>query len=256
MKLTLLLAGLLWCAASPRLAYSQTYQPKGDYAFLSNKRFFHYVHDDKPLQAEELKDLPLTQRVIPVKPAAPHPIEVAESERAYADGRFAEAAEAVATVAALRPADPTVLDCYARALYRQEATRSQSYPVYQRLIALLSSYGQEGPEVVSMYTPFLEAYFKLATLQLDHAQWAAASYNLSRAAASMQSMQDGASANKLMRQQILQYQTECFSHLGNAQLCRYFGQRTLQVFPENRYVAQFLSALPASGSKKQSAPRR
>jgi hypothetical protein len=169
MKSTLWFGWLLAYALWPSLAFAQTYQPKGDYAFLTSKRIFHFVNDDKPLQAEELKDLPLTQRVVPVKPAAPQPIEVAESERAYADGRFADAAKAVAKVAALRLADPSVLHCYARALYRQEATRDQSYPVYQRLIALLNSYGQEGPEVVSMYTPFLEAYFKLATLQLDHA---------------------------------------------------------------------------------------
>ncbi|GAB2854347.1 hypothetical protein [Hymenobacter ruber] len=255
MKSTLLTACLLWCAVSSHRAFSQVYQPKDDCAFLSSKRFFHFVGDAKPLQAEELKDLPLTQRVAPVKPAVAHPIEVAESERAYADGRLADAVEAVAKVAALNPPDPQVLNCYARALYRQEATRNQSYPVYQRLIRLLDSYGQEGPEVVSMYIPFLEAYFKLATLQLDHAQWAAASYNLSRAAAAIQSMQNAAADNRLMREQILQYQTECFSHLHNVPLCRYFGQRTLQSYPNNQYVLSYLPALPKS-SHKAPASRR
>ncbi|MBH8570609.1 hypothetical protein KB206_17080 [Microvirga sp. STS02] len=254
MKSTLLLACLFWLVVSPQLGFSQTYRPNNDCAFLTSKRIFHYVNDDLPLQAAELKDLPLTQRFVPVKPAAFHPIEVAESERAYADGRFADAVAAVAQVATLRPADPTVLHCYARALYRQEETRNQSYPVYQRLIALLNGYGQEGPEVVSIYTLFLEAYFKLATLQLDHAQWAAASYNLSRAAAVMQSLDGVASENRLMREQILQYQTECFAHLGNAPLCRYFGRRTLQAFPENQYVLEYLARLPTP--KKSPTPRR
>ncbi|MGY3091145.1 hypothetical protein ACVWYF_004211 [Hymenobacter sp. UYAg731] len=244
MKSTLLIACLLWCAVSPHLVFSQVYKPKDDYAFLSSKRFFHFVGDAKPLHAEELKDLPLAQRVVTVKPAVAHPIEVAESERAYADGRFADAVEAVAKAAALNPPHPQVLNCYARALYRQETIRNQSYPVYQRLITLLNSYGQEGPEVVSTYILFLEAYFKLATIQLDHAQWAAASYNLSRAAAAMQSMQNAAADNRLMREQILQYQTECFSHLHNAQLCRYFGQRTLQSYPNNQYVLSYLAELP------------
>jgi hypothetical protein len=72
----------------------------------------------------------------------------------------------------------------------------------------------------------------------------------------MQSFQDAASENGLMREQILQYQTECFSHLGNAPLCRYFGQRTLQAFPENQYVTQYLAKLPPPVPKKPSAPRR
>lgn len=255
MKLTGWTTCLLLSLVLPHAALSQVYQSKEDYAFSNSKRIFHFIGDANPLSAEELKDLPLTQRIISVKPAAPHPFEVAESERAYNDGRLADAAEAVAKAAILNPPDPRVLNCYARALYRHKATRSRSYPVYQQLIALLNSYGQEGPEVVSMYVPFLEAYFKLATLQLDHEQWAAASYNLSRAAAAMQSMPDAAAENLLLREQILQYQTECFSHLHNVQLCRYFGQRTLQSYPKNRYVLSYLAELP-NPSRKTPAYRR
>ena len=244
----------------PRLGCAQAYQPKDDYAFLNSKRVFHFVGDAKPLQGEELRDLPVSQRHVPPIPAAPHPIEVAESERAYADGRLADAVEAVAEVAAFHPADPNVLDCYARALCRDKATRSQSYPVYQRLVALLDRYGQEGPEVVSMYIPFMESYFKLATLQLDRAQWAAASYNLSRAAAALQSVPESASANKLLREQILQYQTECFFNLHNVALCRYFGKRTLAFYPANQYVSGYLAKLPKPAHKeptrKTSASRR
>lgn len=256
MKTTPHFAGLLLCVVWPSFAFAQKYQPKDDYAFLSSKRVFHFVGDDRPLQAAELKDLPSTQRRIFVRPAAPHPIEVAESNRAYADGRFSDAANAVAKAAVLNPPDPNVLNCYARALYHEEGTRSQSYPVYRRLITLLDGYGQEGPEVVSTYTPFLEAYFKWATLELDNAQWAAASYNLSRAAAALQSMPDAASENSLLREQILQYQTECFSHLHNAALCWYFGLRTLKFYPNNQYVPSYLAALPQPGHKTPAQPRR
>lgn len=228
----------------------------GDHAFLNNKHGFHYVSDDQPLTAAELTDLPNSQPIRPVEPAAPHPIEVAESERAYTDGRLTDAAAAVATVAALEPADPNVLNCYARALYRDENTRDQSYPVYQRLIALLDLYGQEGPEVVSVYLPFLEAYFKLATLQLDQGQWVAASYNLSRAAAALESMPEAAASNNPLREQILQYQTECFAALHNPRLCRYFGERTLQFYPNNQYVRSYLAALPKPTRKAPASPRR
>jgi hypothetical protein len=40
----------------------------------------------------------------------------------------------------------------------------------------------------TVYFPFSEAYFKLATLQLDGQQWAAACYTLPRAAAALQSV--------------------------------------------------------------------
>lgn len=195
------------------------------------------------MRGGDLEGLP-EAHPIAVIPAAPHPKEVAESERAYVAGHLAEAANAVATLAHQQPADPTVLNCYARALYRDEATRSQSYPVYQKLIALLDRYGHEGPTVVSVYSQFAEAYIKLATLQLDAKQWAAASYNLSRAASVMETVGDLQTDNAGLREQILQYQTECFANLHNTKLCRYFGQRTLRFFPKNQYVRPYLAALP------------
>lgn len=158
----------------------------------------------------------------------------------------------MAEAARLTPPDPNVLHCYARALYRNDETRAASYPVYRRSITLLDAYGRDNAHAVAVYLPFFEAYFKLATLQLDMQQWAAASYNLSWAAAALQSMPDAQADNTLLREQILQYQTECFAHLRQPALCRYFGQRTLRLFPRNRYVRPYLVALP----KQKLAPRR
>lgn len=229
---------------SSNLAYSQpTYAPNGDHAYLSSKHIFNYVHDDQPMRGGDLEGLPETHPVA-VVPAARHPSAVAESEWAYAAGHLADAANTVASLARQQPADPTVLSCYARALYRTEATRSQSYPVYQKLVALLDRYGHEGPTVVSVYSQFFEAYFKLATLQLDAEQWAAASYNLSRAASAMEALREVQADNAGLREQILQYQTECFANLHDVKLCRYFGQRTLRFFPKNHYVKRYLAALP------------
>jgi hypothetical protein len=236
----LLVAGL---ATSP--ARAQTYRPKDDCAFLSTKHNFHYVGDDQPLSDADFdgEPEPLPKQA-PLAVASPHPIEVAESARAYVDGNYEEAAALVADAAKLTPADPSVLNCYARALYRNPDTREQSYPVYQRLVALLDAYGREDARTVTVYLPFLEAYFKLATLQLDAQQWAAASYNLSRAAAALQSVPAVAADNAGLREQVLQYQTECFANLRRPELCWYFGQRTLRFFPGNRYVKSYLAALP------------
>lgn len=226
-----------------RQSHAQQYVLQDDCAIaaIKGKRTFNLVHDDRPVSAADM-DLPASQYTPPT-PALPHPVEVAESARAYSDGHYADAASLVEDAAKLEPADPTVLDCYARALYRGPGTRAKSYPVYQRLIRLLDVYGHENSATVAIYTPFLEAYFKLATLQLDNAQWAAASYNLSRASLAMQAVPS--LANPGMREQILQYQTECFAHLGNAYACRYFARRTLRFFPHNQYVKPYLAALAA-----------
>jgi hypothetical protein len=215
----------------------------GDCAFVTTKQNFHYVGDDQPLRDADFDGVSVPKQAALVI-ATPHPVEVAESERAYTDGKYAEAAALVADAARLTPADPNVLHCYARALYRTPNTREQSYPVYQRLIALLDTYGRENPRAVTIYLLFFEAYFKLATLQLDRQQWAVASYNLSRATAALQSLQAVQAENVRLREQLLQYQTECFANLRQPTLCRYFGQRTLHFFPANRYVTTYLAALP------------
>lgn len=244
---------LLLTLALPGLGCAQSYQAKDDTAFPAAKHNFHYVGDDRPLSDADFSgttlagapaSVPPPNQQPPLAMAEPHPIEVAESERAYTDGKLDYAASVLAEVAKLEPADPTVLYHYARALYRNEATREQSYPVYQRLIALLDAYGRENEHTVTVYLLFLEAYFKLATLQLDAQQWAGASYNLSRAAAALQTLPEAATQNAPLREQILQYQTECFANLHNPKLCRYFGQRTLRFFPKNHYVKQYLAALP------------
>lgn len=250
MKEMLLLGWLLLAGLPARTGYAQTYRPKDDCAFTATKQNFHYVGDDQPLSDADFGGVVVPKQA-PLIVATPHSIEVAEAERAYTDGKYAEAAALVADAAKLTPADPNVLYCYARALYRNPDTRELSYPIYQRLIALLDNYGREDARTVTIYLPFLEAYFKLATLQLDAQQWAAASYNLSRTAAALQTMPDAATGNAPLREQILQYQTECFANLRRPELCRYFGQRTLRFFPANRYVSPYLAALPRPKSARR-----
>jgi hypothetical protein len=252
MKKMLLCGLLLVVGLTTRPGYAQTYRPKDDCAFVTTKHNFHYVGDDQPLRDADLDGVPApVPKRVPLAVASPHPIEVAESERAYTDGHYEEAAALVADAAKLTPADPNVLYCYARALYRNPDTREQSYPVYQRLVAVLDAYGREDAHTVTVYMPFLEAYFKLATLQLDAQQWAAASYNLSRAAAALQTTPEAAAENAGLREQILQYQTECFANLQQTELCRYFGQRTLRFFPANQYVKPYLAALPRPKPKRR-----
>jgi len=243
MKARLFLAFSLLTLAVSMTAWGQkpAYNIQGDWVFRMGKRQFNSVGDNQPVQDADL-DLKTSRSVSPF-PAPPHPAQVAASWQAYQAGNFPLAITLVDSLAHQEPADPPVLDAYPRALYRNPGTRAQSYPVYQRLIRLLDAYGREDPETTSIYLLFFESYFKLGTLQLDAEQWSDASYNLSRAAFALGSVGSARVDNPGMIEQILQYQTECFAHLNQPELCRYFGQRTLRLFPRNQYVKPYLAAL-------------
>ena len=248
---TLTLLGLLPLLASWPTQSQAQYRLKDDTVFPVAKRYFNIVGDDQPVRDADLDIQAPTDRPA-LRPALPHPTEVAQSDQEYNAGHYAEAAAVLATAAAAQPADPQVLNAYARALYRDQETRASSAPVYRRLVQLLDVYGRENDTTTVVYLPFAEAYYKLATLQMDENQWAAAAYNLSRtlmALRAVPSLQSPA-----MYEQLYQYQTECFAELGNAKLSRYYGQRTLKLFPRNQYVRPYLARLPAEkprGSKSR-----
>jgi tetratricopeptide (TPR) repeat protein len=241
---------VLTLALWPNLGQAQHYKLNKDCAFPAAKRFFNVVADDEPVRDADLDLEPIAHPIAPKVPTA-HSIEIAESERAYNDGRLAEAAALLAPFINEQPVNPNVLHHYSRALYRNPATRDKSYATYQRLIRLLDKYGRENPTTTVVYIPFAESYYKLGTLQMDRRQWDVAAYNISRSLLAIQAVPTLGSPES--QEQALQYQTECFFHIGNAKICRYFGDRTLRLFPSNRYVQQYLAQLPPLG---KTAPKR
>lgn len=219
-----------------------------DSAFPSGKRFFNVVGDSQPVTNADLERPRGKQPKIQLPP--PHPAEIAESERDYAAGHFAEAAAHLKPLVAPKLVAPEVLYQYARVLYRVPGAKPQSFAAYQRLIALLDAYGREDGATCVVYIPFVESYFKLATMQMDNAQWQLAAYNLSRFLYALNAVPSLKTDD--IYEQALQYQTECFAELGNAVLCRHYGKRTLKLFPQNKYVGQYLarlSPLPSSKTK-------
>ena len=229
---------LLWLL--PHLSSAQWKLAGRDCAFPAGKQYFNTIADGWPVTDADL-DKPSKKGPRFVKPPA-HAAELAASEQAYIEGRFAEAAALLKPFITPGPVAPSVLSQNARSLYRVENAKPQSYVAYQRLIAMLDAYGREDAATVSIYLPFSEAYYKLATMQMDNAKWEQAAYNFSRFLCTLEAVP--AWKTNEIYESALQYQTECFAELGNTALCRYYGQLTLKYFPQNQYVRPYLAHLP------------
>ena len=231
----------------PKTGWAQWRLTSADCAFPVTKRHFNCVADDRPVVDADL-DLGKTARAKIALPK-PHPADLAASEAAYAAGRFAEAAAQLEPLVSQDLVDPTLLNQYARSLYKIPALKVRSYVAYQRLITLLDTYGREDVSTCVVYLLFCESYYKLGTLQMDNGQWRLAAYNISRLLLALNSVRTW--KTPVIYEQALQYQTECFSELGDAKMCRHFGQLTLKDFPKNQYVRPYLARLPKPVTPKR-----
>ena len=167
--------------------------------------------------------------------------DLAASEAAYDAGDFRKAAALLREAVQKESDNPFVLNAYARALYQVNATKSQSYTAYQALFRLQQAQYKGGISELPVDHWFLESYWKFGTLCLDKAQWEAAVLAIERFLASGHPL---AEENPLLLEQALGYLTEAFYQLHRWDLCRYYGQRTQQLFPANQYVKPYLVALP------------
>lgn len=172
--------------------------------------------------------------------------ELAKSETAYEAGRFAEAANFLAEAVGREPANPFLLNAYARALYQVNETKPKSYAAYQALFrAQRSEYTPEAAELV-VDCWFTEAYWKYGTLCLDNGEWTQAVASIEQFLAGYDRL---SMSNSLLLEQALGYLTEAFFQLHKPELCRYYGRRTLQLYPANQYVGRYLAALPKPAVK-------
>ncbi len=175
--------------------------------------------------------------------------DLAASEAAYDAGRFSEAAGLLREAIAKEPDNAFLLNAYARALYQIQETKPQSYTAYLALFRLLDAQYKSAPTELAVDCWFTESYWKFGTLCLDQGQWEVAALCIEQ---SLASSGDLYTSHPLLLEQALGYLTEAFYELHRPALCRYYGQRTLKLFPANRYVLPYLAALP----KPKSASRR
>ena len=146
------------------------------------------------------------------------------------------------------PDNPFIIYQQARCLYRNEATKPRAYQLYQRLVKQLDTAVPPGPADLNADAWFVEAYWKLGTLYMDHAQWSKAIFSISQFLLVAPREQY---AGTLLHEQILNYLTEAFSRLSDAKMCRHFGQLTLKDFPKNQYVRPYLARLPKPVTPKR-----
>ncbi|MBF9222610.1 hypothetical protein [Hymenobacter ruricola] len=244
-----LLLGLL----SPTAVAAQYYHRTPDAVLPVRKNSVFFTHVDVVEQLPRGASIAKGQQIATLQPepavqSEGYDLVLAGAKKAYDEGFFPQAAAALEDAVAHEPNNPFLLYHYARALYKTDETKPRSYAVYQRLMATLAKQGGENDSVVVVDLWFPEAYWKLGTLQLDRAEWASAVDNISRGLLGLDQL--GALPTSPIHEEALSYLTECFYHLHDARLCRYYGNRTLQLFPQNKYVQPYLTHLPPAATPK------
>lgn len=186
---------------------------------------------------------------LPAVQSVRYGIVLMAAEKYYEQQRFAEAATQLKAAVAGEPDNSFLLYQYARALYPTENTKPQSFIAYQQLVRKLDHENGENDSTATIDYWFLEAYWKLATLQMDQAQWSPAAYNISRFLIGASSLGDLSRETQLY-EEALSYLTECYFMLNEPEICRYYGARTLKFFPKNQYVRAYLAKLPPPTKSK------
>lgn len=206
------------------------------------------------VQRDDLKDRPLYVAAGEVIGSCkPYPrifsdnfdTEIKKSKEFYDRGDYQQAANVLKLPLESESDNPFVLESYARALYKQNL-RQESYAHYRRVIDLLDSnpsaqhnHGQVKDIVVDCW--FSEAYWKLATLLLDKAEWESAAFEISRFLL--------AAPNQCNHQpaiciQAYSYLTEAYFEAKKYDIAQYYAQVVLILDPQNEYVKGYLSRMP------------
>lgn len=162
--------------------------------------------------------------------------ELRLSEVLYEDGRYDEAAAAVGQAAGSDASDPFILEAYARALYRVPGRREDSYSAYRHLVQTLDHVGASvNPDYVFVDLWFGEAYWKLASLYLDHGSYQPAICEIARSFYTHRMDQQAA-----VSEQALGYLAEAYFRLGNTDRAAFFARETIRRNPGNTSVTRYL----------------
>ncbi|TGE21879.1 tetratricopeptide repeat protein [Hymenobacter aquaticus] len=186
----------------------------------------------------------------PLVRSARYGLQILDSEAAYEQGQYARAAALLEEAGQREPQNPFVTYQLARALYKIDDSKPRAYTLYQRLITQLDGAVPQNDSTLNVDVWFAEAYWKLGTLYMDNQQWPEAILSISQF---LLAAPKPAYAGTPLHEQVLAYLTECFYHVGDAAMCRHYGQLTLQMFPRNSYVKPYLAHLPAPTATKKPA---
>jgi tetratricopeptide (TPR) repeat protein len=174
---------------------------------------------------------------LPAKRSEKFDQQLKQSELYYQSGAYAQAAEVLTQALAQEPQNLFLLNAYARALYKIDNRRDDSYQAYKTLVSRLDAMAAS-PTELSLSHWFIESYWKLGTLHMDHEQWREAILEIGKFMIMAESQQ-----KEPVYEQALSYLTECAFGMKDKTLTQHFGKRTLEVNPGNDYVLEYLEAV-------------
>lgn len=196
---------------------------------------------EMPLDSELSRwTIPVGMATIKSRPAVQsrrHQNEIDMSRRLYDEGKYIDAAKAVHNALKDEPENEFILECYARALYRTDTYRPESFELYRRLISLLDSRDQKS--TIALDSWFMEAYWKYGTLLMDTREWEKAAFEISRALAISFSLNDA----QPFALQAYSYLTKAYFHMGRYDTAKYYAGAALEINPKNEYVKYYLDQI-------------
>ena len=155
----------------------------------------------------------------------------------YAQGRYADAAALLGPAYTNEPDNRFVMDEYARTLYWIDGRRDESFVVYRKLIEALDREYGTSDTVVAVDAWFLESYWKIGNLYLDHGEWERAAFEITRSA-SLGTLRDPAQIEQLFTDL-----AEAYVHLDRPDLARWSAQQVLRIKPRSAEVLRYLYQL-------------
>ncbi|WP_303310232.1 tetratricopeptide repeat protein [Hymenobacter sp. BT730] len=180
-------------------------------------------------------------------------LQLIDSEAAYEKGQYAAAAAALEEAGQREPQNPFVIYQLARSLYKLDDSKPQAYTLYKRLITQLDEAGSQNDSTLNVDVWFAEAYWKLSTLYMDNQQWPEAVVSISQF---LLAAPEEDYKGTPLQEQVLAYLTECFYSMSDRQMCQYYGELTLKLFPQNQYVKPYLAELRRTAPTAQKKPAR
>jgi tetratricopeptide (TPR) repeat protein len=166
--------------------------------------------------------------------------QIDQAAALYAKQEFSGSAAALEEPFQKDHDNPFLIEEYARALYRTQR-RSAAAVHYRRLVTSLDAVGTSiRPDYVYLDHWFLDAYWKLATLDMDEGHWQAAICGINRVLLTAQP--------ETLVHEAFDYLVEAEAASGRHDLARLYADETLRRFPGDTYVGKFVSPPQAAAA--------
>ena len=164
-----------------------------------------------------------------------HDETIIKARALYDRQQYREAAALLERAYADEPDNRFVRNEYARTLFWIDGSRDRSFEIYHRLIDELDHGCTRTKGDVPVDLWFLEAYWKIASLYLDRAEYEKAAYEITRF------LSIGTGQPPHVREQAYVYLAEAYGHLRNFPVARTYAEQALRLNPRSQGALEQLS---------------